>query len=359
MNKNNYCVIMAGGVGSRFWPLSRNDKPKQFIDILGLGMTFIQMTYKRFSRFIPCENFRVVTGVAYRELVLEQLPMLQPDQVLVEPVRRNTAPCIAYATYKLYKENPEATVVVASSDQLILDEERFEGIVCKELAFAESRRALMTIGITPSFPATGYGYIQVATKQDGSIIPVIAFREKPDLKTAMYFLQEGNYSWNSGIFIWSLASIKEALERYLPDIAEAFSNLYDYYGTDAEQEKVNEAYESVRSISIDYGLMEQADNVYVACADLGWSDVGTWGSLYQQLEKDTAGNAVGKEDVLITDSSNCLIKELNGAKTVVVDGMEDCLIVDTEDVLLVCRKGDEEYMKSVINRAIKQKQFKA
>lgn len=361
MRKSDYyCIIMAGGIGSRFWPLSRNAKPKQFVDALGIGRTFIQMTYDRFARFIPDENFLVVTGVAYKELVLEQLPMLNPEQVLVEAVRRNTAPCVAYATYRLYKTNPEAVVVVTAADHLVLNETRFEEVVCRDLDFAARNDALVTIGITPSYPATGYGYIQVAEGENNDTIqPVIAFREKPDLETAKQFVESRQYSWNSGMFIWSLTSIKKALERYLPDIATRFSEIASCYGTADEQKAVDAAYEVSQSISIDYGVMEVADNVYVSNADFGWSDLGTWGSLYQQLPKDDCENALSGEDILITDSSACLVKELNDGKTVVVDGMEQCLIVDTPDVLMVCKLNDEVKLKKTIDNTVKQRNTKA
>ncbi len=358
MDVNRYCIIMAGGVGSRFWPLSRNSKPKQFVDALGVGKTFIQMTYNRFARFIPKENFLVVTGANYKDLVLEQLPMLKPEQVLVEPVRRNTAPCIAYATYKLYKQNPNAVVVVTPSDQLILDECTFEEVVCKDLDFATQNDALVTIGITPSFAATGYGYIQVEDK-DKSISPVVAFCEKPNLETAKLFIEKGNYCWNSGMFIWSLSAIKKAFENYLPDIAQAFDEITEVYATDKEQEVVDAVYEASRSISIDYGVMEKAQNVYVSCADFGWSDVGTWGSLYQQLEKDESANALSGEDILITNSSSCLVKELNDKKTVVVDGLDNFMVVDTDDVLMICKLGNEDYIKELINKTVEKKLIKA
>lgn len=358
MNKNHYCVIMAGGIGSRFWPLSRNDKPKQFIDALGIGKTFIQMTYGRFARFIPTENFLVVTGAAYKELVMEQLPMLKAEQVLIEPTRRNTAPCIAYATYKIYKKNPDAVVVVTPSDQLILDESTFEKVVLTDMQYAEGKDALVTIGIKPSYPATGYGYIQV-DKQTDSIAKVVAFKEKPTLNCAKEFVSAGTYSWNSGMFIWSLLAIKSALEKHLPEIAKAFYSIMDDYDQPEEQVAVNATYEASQSISIDYGVMEKADNVYMSCADFGWSDVGSWGSLYQQLEKDGSNNALGGEDILISDSSDCLVKELNNKKTVIVDGMTNCLIVDTDDVLMICKLDDEDHIKKVITESVKQKSSKS
>ncbi|MEG0889967.1 MAG: mannose-1-phosphate guanylyltransferase [Bacteroides sp.] len=341
---------MAGGIGSRFWPLSRTERPKQFVDALGLGKTFIQMTYERFARFIPQNNFLVVTGENYKELVLEQLPQLNPNQVLTEPVRRNTAPCIAYATYKLYKENPNAVVVVTPSDQYIGNESVFESVMCRNLQYALAHDALVTIGITPSFPATGYGYIQL-TDKNVDITKVVAFKEKPALSVAQEFLASGNYVWNSGIFIWSLSSIRNALERYLPDIAIAFDSITKVYGTQDELRIVNAAYLNSRSISIDYGVMEKADNVFVSCADFGWSDVGTWGSLYQQLDKEENNNAISGGTILCSNTSGCLIKELDASKRVVVDGLTDYIVVDANDVLMICPRKDEEAIKHLIEKA--------
>lgn len=341
---------MAGGIGSRFWPLSRTERPKQFVDALGVGKTFIQMTYERFARFIPQNNFLVVTGENYKELVLEQLPQLSPNQVLTEPARRNTAPCIAYATYKLYKENPNAVVVVTPSDQYIGNESVFESVMCRNLQYALAHDALVTIGITPSFPATGYGYIQL-TDKNVDITKVVAFKEKPALSVAQEFLASGNYVWNSGIFIWSLSSIRNALEKYLPDIAIAFDSITKVYGTQDELRIVNAAYLNSRSISIDYGVMEKADNVFVSCADFGWSDVGTWGSLYQQLDKEENNNAISGGTVLCSNTSGCLIKELDASKRVVVDGLTDYIVVDANDVLMICPRKDEEAIKHLIEKA--------
>lgn len=342
---------MAGGIGSRFWPLSRAEKPKQFVDALGVGKTFIQMTYDRFARLVPKENFLVVTGEIYKELVLEQLPQLSSNQVLTEPVRRNTAPCIAYATYKLYKENPNAVVVVTPSDQYIGNEAIFESVIRRNFEYALMHDALVTIGITPSFPATGYGYIQL-TNKNMDITKVAAFKEKPTLAVAQEFLKSGSYVWNSGMFIWSLRSIRDALKAYLPDISNAFDSISQVYGTQDELHFVNAAYINSRSISIDYGVMEKADNVYVCCADFGWSDVGTWGSLYQQLDKNEEdGNAISAEKVIYGNISGCLIKELDANKCVVVDGLKDYIVVDTSDVLMICPRKDEEAIKRLIEKA--------
>lgn len=350
MRSNNYCIIMAGGVGSRFWPLSRTEKPKQFVDALGIGQTFIQMTYRRFARFIPVENFLVVTGESYKELVLEQLPMLTEKQVLTEPTRRNTAPCVAYATYKLNKEDPDAVVVVTPSDQYVGNEVVFEEVIKRNLAYAAIHDSLVTIGITPSYPATGYGYIQLAEKER-SITKVLAFKEKPTLDIAEKFLLSGDYVWNSGMFIWSLKSIKKALEIYLPDLAATFERISDIYCTEEEKKVVDDAYVNSRGVSIDYGIMEKAANVFVSCADFGWSDVGTWGSLYQRLDKDENENALSGDNIYCSDTSGCLVKESISDKRVIIDGMKDYLIVDAEDVLMICPRTDEKRITQLIEKA--------
>lgn len=348
--KQHYCVIMAGGVGSRFWPLSRTHKPKQFVDAMGIGKTFIQMTYERFARFIPKENFLVVTGAAYKDLVLEQLPMLAEDQVLLEPCRRNTAPCIALATYAIKQKNPDAVVVVTPSDQLILDIPAFEVVVKQNIAYAANHDALLTIGITPSYPATGYGYIEVAPG-DEVIRKVTAFKEKPELAKAKDFMQAGNYVWNSGMFVWSVNAIDIAFQQHLPAISALFKNCIDQGGS---QDEIDAAFEQSQSISIDYGIMEKAANVLVSPADFGWSDVGTWGSLYDQLEKEEAGNAISGGDALLYETEACLVKQLNTGKLVVVDGLTDYMVVDTDDVLMICRKDSETRVKELIADVVDQ-----
>ena len=354
MNKNHYCVIMAGGIGSRFWPLSRTEKPKQFVDILGIGKTFIQMTYERFASFIPKENFVVVTGEIYKDLVLEQLPQLTEEQVLLEPMRRNTAPCLAYAAYKLKKQNPDAVMVVTPADHLILDVNTFATVMQDSLHQAEAHKQLLTIGITPSFPSTGYGYIEVEDTA-ASFSKVTSFKEKPDYDTAVQFIEDGNYRWNSGMFVWSVKAIDEAMQSYLPVVSDLFESVSEFYYTPDEQEKVNQVYERSESISIDYGIMEKADNVYVTSADFGWSDLGTWTSLYEQSTKDQHDNVLACDEVVATNTHNCFVKQLNPHKLVVVDGIKDLLVVDTPDVLLICDRTDENYVKGVIDNATKGK----
>lgn len=355
MNNNHYCVIMAGGIGSRFWPLSRTSHPKQFVDILGVGKTFIQMTYERFSSFIPAENFVVVTGKAYKDLVLQQLPMLSQEQVLLEPDRRNTAPCLAYASYKIRKKNPQAVMVVTPADHLILDVATFSSVIRDSLAYAESHNHLLTIGITPSFPSTGYGYIETENRQ-AAFAKVLSFKEKPPHETACRFLEEGRYVWNSGMFVWSAQAVAEAMQTHLPDVAEAFEKLSPVYFMPDEQERVDKVYSQTRSISIDYGIMEKAENVYVTCADFGWSDLGTWTSLYEQSVKDDSLNVLSGKKIVANDTRNCFVKELNPDKLVVVDSVENLLVVDTPDVLLICPRDNEAHVKTVIERATSLKE---
>ncbi len=351
---NHYCIIMAGGIGSRFWPLSRTEKPKQFVDILGVGRTFIQMTFDRFAPFIPKENFMVVTGEVYKDLVLEQLPELTEQQVLLEPARRNTAPCLAYAAYKLKKQNPNAVMVVTPADHFILDTATFANVMQEGLRHAEEHDHLLTIGITPSFPSTGYGYIEVADTK-ATFSKVAQFKEKPEYDTAVKFIEAGNYRWNSGMFIWSVKAIDAALQQHLPTVSELFRSVEQHYYTPAEQKNVNEVFLRSKSISIDYGIMEKADNVYVRSADFGWSDLGTWTSLYEQSIKDEHDNVLSGDDILATDTANCLVKQLNDKKRVVIDGVKDLLVVDTDDVLLICNRTDENLVKAVIDYANENK----
>ncbi len=350
MNKNNYCIIMAGGIGSRFWPLSRVNKPKQFVDILGIGKTFIQMTYERFSSFIPKENFIVVTGKIYKDLVLEQLPQITEQQVLLEPARRNTAPCLAYAAYKIKSQNPEAVMVVTPADHLVIDTLEFARVIENNLQYAANHPNLLTIGIQPTFPSTGYGYIEMdnAAEDFGK---VKSFKEKPDFETATQFIQKGRFLWNSGMFIWSAKAITEAMEKYSSKIASDFQNLSDSYYSSNEQQMVDKTYMECESISIDYAIMEKADNVYVTKADFGWSDLGTWTSLYEHGEKDEKDNLIKAENSVVTDTRNTFIKELNNNKLVVVDGVENLLVVDTDDALFISQREDEGRVKRVIEKA--------
>lgn len=344
--ENRYCVIMAGGIGSRFWPASRRQLPKQFIDIMGTGKTFIRHTFERFEPIIPAENFLVVTNAAYKQLVLDNIPELKPEQVLCEPIGRNTAPCIAYAAFRLKAQNPDAVMVVAPSDHFIFDEATFRANIEECMEYTHDKDSLMTIGICPSRPDTGYGYIQTPADKD-STSKVMSFREKPDLETAMTYLASGDYFWNAGIFVWSNKSILSALENHLPELYARFDSDADRFATTQEDAAISGIFADCASISIDYGVLEKADNVYVRCCDFGWNDVGTWGSLYQLSDKDDNGNAV-QELVKTYDSSNCIIRASKG-KAVVVDSLHDYIVVDTPDALMICPLANEQHIKQVLD----------
>ena len=348
---NTYCIIMAGGIGSRFWPLSRKAKPKQFLDILGTGTTLLQQTYERFSKFIPNENFLVVTSGQYKDLVLEQLPALNESQVLLEPLRRNTAPCVAYATYKIKMINPDANLIVAPSDHLILKEEEFIRQIKNGIEFIKTNNALLTLGIKPNRPETGYGYIQVKNKADfdalDNLYKVKTFTEKPDLEMARIFVESGEFFWNSGIFIWSLSSVIEAFEIHLNEVSSLFANGSKWYNTEDEVHFIAKTYSDCKSISVDYGIMEKAQNVYVLTADFGWSDLGTWGSLYENKEKDEAGNVISGDNVLTYDIKNCIVN-LPDEKVAVLHGLDGYIVAESNDTLMICKKEDEQQIKQFV-----------
>jgi mannose-1-phosphate guanylyltransferase len=351
MNHNNYCIIMAGGVGARFWPLSRTNHPKQFIDILGTGETLIQQTFRRLSASCPPENIYIVTHENYKDLVLKQLPQADPENVLYEPVRRNTAPCIAYACHKIAASNPDANIVVAPSDHIILREDIFTDVINTALEATAQNDWLVTLGITPSRPDTGYGYIQFNDSSSfgpgGRLNKVITFTEKPQYDLAVSFLQSGDFLWNSGIFIWSVKSILNAFERHLPEVDSLFREGINIYGTAKEKEFVNKAYTVCKSISIDYGVMEKADNVYVVAADFGWSDLGTWGSLYDARQKDSHGNSIQGHSVLTWDTANSIIL-MPDSKVAVIDGLDGYIVAEDDNLLLICRRGDEQRIREFV-----------
>jgi len=341
---------MAGGIGSRFWPMSTSEKPKQFLDILGVGRTLIQHTYDRFANICPKENIYVVTNEAYKDLVIEQL-QINPEQVIAEPLRRNTAPCIAYASFKIAQINPEANLIVAPSDHLILDQPGFENIVELALNQAMEEDCLITLGIKPSRPDTGYGYIQFmdANKgENGLIKKVKTFTEKPDLKLANKFLASGDFYWNGGIFVWTARSIMNALESLLPEVYTLFNKGVGKYNTSEELDFIADTYERCKNISIDYGVMEKAENVYVVLSDFGWSDLGTWGSLYDSLPKQEDGNAVVGERVFMYDSNNCIVN-MPEDKLVILQGLDDYIVVESNKTLLVCKKSDEQKIREMVN----------
>lgn len=343
---------MAGGIGSRFWPLSKTSRPKQFIDILGTGETLIQQTYRRLLKICPPENFLVVTNLDYRELVLEQLPDLTDDQVLCEPLRRNTAPCVAYASYKILNKNPEANIIVAPSDHLITKEDDFIMQLKNGLRFVSENDALLTLGIKPSRPETGYGYIQVngKVKMDkvDNLHRVKTFTEKPDLKMAKVFVESGEFFWNSGIFLWSLKSIIKAFEIHLPDVNELFARGEKFYFTSGEKAFLNKTYSECRNISIDYGVMEKAKNVFVLTADFGWSDLGTWGSLWDNSDKDENGNAVNGQHIKLYDTKNCIVNSATD-KLIVVQGLEDFIVAQSDNTIMICKKEDEQQLRQIVN----------
>lgn len=352
MNKNDYCIIMAGGLGSRFWPMSKTAYPKQFIDILGTGKSLIQQTFERFKRVVPKENIFVVTNAAYTGLVREQLPELSENQIVTEPNRRNTAPCIAYASYKIADINPDANIIVAPSDHIILKEDEFVRIIQSALEASSENNWLLTLGIKPNRPDTGYGYIQYNREdviyKDKKFRKVRTFTEKPSLDIAKQFIKSGDFLWNSGIFIWSLKAIKEAFELYLTDIKQLFDQGIGLYNTPAEAEFIEKTYTVCRSISIDYGVMEKASNVQVIVSDIGWSDLGTWGSLFENMDKNKDSNAIVGKNVMMYESKRCIVN-MPKDKLAVIQGLDDYIVVDTGNILLICKKSDEQKIKTFVN----------
>ena len=342
---------MAGGTGSRFWPLSRMAKPKQFLDILGTGRTFLQQTFDRFLKIIPVENFFVVTSSKYKNFVLEQLPQLKEEQILLEPLRRNTAPCIAYATYKIKIQNPDANLIVAPSDHVILKEDEFIHQITNGLKFVQEKNALLTLGIKPCRPETAYGYIQVKKrvnfKELDNLFKVKIFAEKPDLQMAKIFVESGEFFWNSGIFIWSLPAIMEAFDTHLQNVSSLFEGGLKLYNTADEVHFINKIYSEMPSISVDYGIMEKARNVYVLTADFGWSDLGNWGTLYENREKDDSGNVISGDNILTYDTKNCIVS-ISGEKIAVLQGLDGYIIAESNDTLMICRKNDEQQIKKFV-----------
>lgn len=347
---NNYVVIMAGGIGSRFWPSSRRQKPKQFLDILGLGKTLLQLTFERFKAVCPVDHIFVITNTEYAPLVQEQLPALQEDQILAEPSRNDTAPCLAYAALKLRALNPNANFVVAPSDHIILKEAVFAQHIQQGLKFVQDNPVLLTLGITPSHPNTGYGYIhfdQHAGKHN--IYPVHQFTEKPNLERAQGFLESGDYLWNAGIFIWNVNTVLDALATHASEVYQILNQGEGLWGTAKERNFLDTYYPTTPSISIDYAIMEKANNIYTMPADIGWSDLGTWGSLHEQFEKDAQANAISSptpELVQVLDTHNCMIRAERD-QLVVVKGLDNYIIVDEGNVLLIYPKDEEQAIKQV------------
>lgn len=350
MNKNYYAILMAGGVGSRFWPVSTTEFPKQFHDMLGSGETLIQKTFSRLSLLIPKENILILTNEKYNDLVLEQLPDVNPDQVLLEPAMRNTAPCILYASLKIRKKNPDALMVVAPSDHWIEDETAFTDNLKQCFDFCQNNDALLTLGIQPTFPNTGYGYIEY-DKSDGNLLKKVSqFREKPDYETAKQFLESGNFLWNGGIFIWSAQSVLSAFAAFQPQMLALFESGYESYNTSGEKNFIDEHYAQAENISIDYALMENAENVFVLPATFDWNDLGTWGSLHEKLPKDHSNNAVVNAKVILENATNNIIRS-DAKKLIIVDGLDDFIIVDRADVLLIYPKTKEQDIKRITGLA--------
>ena len=346
-NNNYYAILMAGGVGSRFWPVSTQNFPKQFHDMLGTGETLIQKTFNRLAQFIPEENIFILTNERYNDLVFQQLPNVTERQVVLEPAMRNTAPCILYASLKIQKENKDAVMIVAPSDHWIEDENAFSENVQTAFKYCETNDALMTLGITPIFPNTGYGYIEYDKASTNEIKTVNQFREKPDYETAKSFLDQGNFLWNAGIFMWSVKSVVSAFKNNQPELYSLFESGYSSYNTEKEDTFIKENYPKAENISVDYALMEKSNNVYVIPATFDWNDLGTWGSLYDKLDKDSNDNAVVNSRVLADDASGNMIRSKKD-KIVVVDGLNDYIIVDKDEVLPIFPKAKEQDIKKVL-----------
>lgn len=357
---NRYVIIMAGGAGTRFWPLSRRERPKQFLDILGTGETLIQQTYRRFKSTCSENNIYVVTSAEHKDLVVEQLN-INPSNVLAEPFRRNTAPCIAYGTYRIMKENPEAVIAVTPADHLIVKEDRFREVISKSFDFAEKNNALLTLGIKPDRPETGYGYIQADRKKPvagfDDLMKVKTFTEKPDQDLAKVFIESGDFYWNSGIFIWKASTVVASFEKHLADMYLAFEELKDRFGTADEGSSVGKIYSECKSISIDYAIMEKADNVYVLCTDIGWSDLGTWSSLYDHSPADNEGNAFVGGDVFTYDCKGNIFNISKG-KVAVVQGLKDYIVVESDNIILVVKKEEEQNIKNYLEDVKKETQDK-
>lgn len=347
-NKDNYVAIMAGGIGSRFWPISRTSYPKQFIDILGTGKSLIQWTYHRFKNICPPENIYFITNQSYIDTLKEQIPEVSDANIISEPSRKNTAPCAAYFAHKMMSLNPNANIIMSPADHLIMDERAFENTAKEALDFVSKHDALLTLGIKPTRPDTGYGYIQYDEQEElDKVYRVKTFTEKPSLELARTFLKSGDFLWNSGIFVWNVKTIMKGLEKFLPEMNEVFSQATEAYNTQSEFDVINTLYSQCTNISIDYGIMEKAKNVYVIPSYFGWCDLGTWESAYENSEKDYLGNAVYGDNVMIVDASECMIKTPKD-KLIVVQGLEQFIVVDTDDVLLICERNREQQIKEYV-----------
>ena len=345
--ENNYCIIMAGGVGSRFWPFSRNDRPKQFLDFFGTGRSLLQLTFDRLNRLVPAQNILIVSNVIYKDLILEQLPEIKENQVLLEPNRRNTAPCIAYAVNRIKAMTDKANIIVAPSDHLILKENDFLETLQTGLDFIEKNDNLLTLGIKPSRPETGYGYIQIG-EGDTNLRRVKTFTEKPNAELAQIFFETGEFFWNSGIFLWNLQTIDKAFKELLPEVADKFEVGKELFNNDKEQEFIDNMYQSCPNISIDYGIMEKASNVYVLCSDFGWTDLGTWGSLYEMSPKDENQNVTLKCQTAFYESEDNIVV-LPQDKLAVIQDLKGYIVAESDNVLLICKMEEEQRIRQFVN----------
>lgn len=345
---NNHLVIMAGGVGSRFWPMSTAEKPKQFIDVLGVGKTLIQLTVERFGNLVAPENVWVVTNQKYAPIVEEQLPDIPKTNILCEPCRRNTAPCIAYVSWRIKSNDPKANIVVTPSDHIVMDTAEFQRVIKECMRFTSETDAIVTLGMKPNRPETGYGYIQAdlstSSLRNKEIYRVDSFREKPDLKTAEQYIKKNYYFWNAGIFIWNVNTIVNAFRIYEPAMAKIFESMQSVYGTDKEQAFINERFPECENISVDYAIMEKAEEIFVCPADFGWSDLGTWGSLHGQSKKDLYGNATIGQNINLIESHNCIVHTTQ-EKKVVIQGLDGYIIAEKDDTLLICKLSEEQRIK--------------
>ena len=347
-SNNNHLVIMAGGIGSRFWPMSTQECPKQFIDVMGCGRTLIQLTVDRFEGVCPRENVWVVTSERYAQTVREQLPEIPEENILKEPCRRNTAPCIAYVCWKIKTRNPKANVVVTPSDHVVMNVKEFQRVISSALDYTQASDAILTLGMKPTRPETGYGYIEAdlsgASESNREIFRVDSFKEKPDLATASRYIRHNNYYWNAGIFIWNVNTIVNAFRIYQPEIAKIFTELMPYYYTPQEQEQVNRLFPECPNISVDYAILEHSDEIYVFPSDFGWSDLGTWGSLHVQMEKDLSGNVAIGQDITLYESRNCVVHAMQEKKVVII-GLDGYIVAENDDHLLICKLDDEQRIK--------------
>lgn len=349
---NNHLVIMAGGVGSRFWPMSTEEKPKQFIDVLGVGRSLMQLTYDRFDGICDPENVWIVTNQKYAQIVHEQLPEVPESNILLEPCRRNTAPCIAYVSWRIKKKDPKANIVVTPSDHIVTNSQEFKRVITQCLKFTGESDAIITLGMKPTRPETGYGYIQadlsVSSPRNKEIFRVDRFREKPDLATAKEFIKENNFFWNAGIFLWNVETIVNAFRVYQPQLSKIFEGMLDILGTSEEQACIDEKYPECENISVDYAIMEKAEEIFVCPSDFGWSDLGTWGSLLLQTERDLYGNSCIGKNIKMVESHNCIVHTVE-EKKVVIQGLDGYIVAEQDGTLLICKLSEEQRIKQFQN----------